>query len=68
MSKAIDLTGMRFGHWTVLERAGSVKYESTGVMPTWLCRCDCGKERVVLGKKLKNGRSQSCGCFRKDRK
>jgi hypothetical protein len=29
----------------------------------WICRCDCGKETVVLGDHLRNGSIQSCGCF-----
>jgi len=29
----------------------------------WLCLCDCGNEKVVLGDKLKDGNTQSCGCY-----
>jgi len=29
----------------------------------WLCLCDCGNEKVVLGDKLKNGNTKSCGCY-----
>ena len=29
------------------------------------CICDCGKETVVMGKNLRTGNSQSCGCGRK---
>ena len=53
MPKTIDLTGQRFGSWTVLEPRAGYK---------WLCFCDCGTEREVLSKSLKNGRSTSCGC------
>lgn len=31
-------------------------------MTMWLCRCDCGTERVVIGSMLRNGHSKSCGC------
>jgi hypothetical protein len=27
----------------------------------WLCRCDCGTERVVDGRDLRNDHSKSCG-------
>lgn len=27
----------------------------------WLCRCDCGTEREVLSKNLRDGRSTACG-------
>lgn len=29
----------------------------------WLCRCDCGKEFVTLGKSLRSGLTKSCGCY-----
>ena len=55
---ALDITGQRFGRWTVLERT---KNNAFGAL-RWRCRCDCGSERVVLGRHLRSGRSQSCGC------
>lgn len=55
-TKLIDLTGQRFGKWTVLSKAPS----RGGVR--WQCRCDCGTEAVVYSMGLRNGRSQSCGC------
>ena len=68
MSKLIDLSGKRFGRLTVIERYGtyiSPADESKAV--TWLCRCDCGAKTVVLGSNLKSGRSQSCGCLRREK-
>jgi len=32
----------------------------------WLCQCDCGNTKVVLGDKLKNGNTQSCGCYQQE--
>ena len=29
----------------------------------WTCLCDCGNIKVVLGFKLANGNTQSCGCY-----
>lgn len=55
------MTGKRVGTWTVLAR-GSYKSH-----PTWLCRCDCGVEREVLGPNLRKGGSQNCGCQREHR-
>lgn len=31
----------------------------------WFCLCDCGAVKVVLGDKLKNGNTKSCGCLGK---
>lgn len=66
MSKLIDITGRRFGRWTVLERAGSARRGFT-VSSLWLCRCDCGTEKIVRGDNLRNGSTQSCGCLRNER-
>ena len=68
MSKLIDLSGKRFGRLNVIERYGtyvSPADESKAV--TWLCRCDCEAKTVVLGSNLKSGRSQSCGCLRREK-
>jgi len=59
MSKLIDMTGQRFGRLVVIERA-----ENKGHETAWLCRCDCGKKAIVIGRNLrrKNG-TKSCGCL-----
>jgi hypothetical protein len=57
--KRVDLTGQRFGRWIVLEYADSTVYGKG----KWLCRCDCGTIRNVLGDNLKSGKTQSCGCW-----
>lgn len=54
----IDLTGQRFGKWTVLYR--TEKRNSGGII-YWHCRCDCGREKDVLGTSLRQKRSLSCG-------
>lgn len=54
-----DLSGMKFGKRTVLERAYD-KNKSKGAR--WLCQCECGVQRVVFGRNLRNGASKSCGC------
>ena len=55
--RMIDLTGKRFGSWTVLSLS-----ETRYIQRKWHCRCDCGTEREVQGTALRNGISQSCGC------
>lgn len=53
----IDLTGQRFGSWTV--RAPGAK---VGMHMGWECWCDCGSgPRVVPGARLRGGHSLSCG-------
>lgn len=60
--KALELTGQRFGMLTVIERAGSYRHD-TAQFATWLCRCNCGNEKIVIGANLKAGRTKSCGCM-----
>lgn len=58
----IDLTGKKFGLWTVL-KLGEVRENSKGKKSTfWLCRCACGVERLVFGGSLTYGSSKCCGC------
>ncbi len=60
----IDLTGRRFGRWTVLSRTP----RSTPGQSLWHCRCDCGVEKpAVLYGALVKGASQSCGCLRMEK-
>jgi hypothetical protein len=58
MAKVIEMTGLRYGRWTVL---GPGEPAADG-RTTWHCRCDCGVERPVRGEKLHGGSSASCGC------
>lgn len=62
MGNFIDLTGQRFGRWTVIARGSNA---SDGAA-RWRCRCDCGKEHIVRGRDLRAGVSKSCGCLQKD--
>lgn len=56
-----DMTGQRFGRWTVLRMA--VRTSTDGHKRTaCLCRCDCGTERVVYAQSLRAGVTKSCGC------
>lgn len=59
MASRIDLTGRRFGRLVAIRDAGADKSRNR----TWLCLCDCGKEKVVSSALLKNGNVQSCGCL-----
>lgn len=50
---------MRFGRWFVLDDTMALHGR-----PMFLCRCECGTERLVLRDSLRTGRSLSCGCLR----
>ena len=57
MGKLSDLTGLKFGRLTVIQRSGTKNGHVA-----WLCKCDCGKTIVTIGNLLKSGKSKSCGC------
>lgn len=54
-----DLTDLKFGRLTVIERAGKNKYGNV----CWRCRCDCGNFCTVAGGNLTKGNTKSCGCL-----
>lgn len=63
MPRLIDLTGQRFGRLTVIERANK---PGEGYSPTWLCKCDCGNTKIVVGQSLRSGITVSCGCWQRE--
>lgn len=63
MSGFKDLTGQRFGKWSVVSRAENNKHG----LAMWRCRCDCGEESIVSGENLRNGASSSCGCVSREK-
>ena len=61
MPKKIDLTNQQFGDWIVIREATKEEKEQRpGAY--WLCKCSCGKEKIVNGQTLRKGESKSCGC------
>lgn len=59
-----DLTDMRFGKWTVLERSYD-KSKSKGAK--WLCQCECGSKVELVSHLILSGHTQSCGCLRSEK-
>lgn len=52
------LIGHRFSKLVVV----SFSHSSGGVLH-WMCKCDCGGEKVVSGGSLSSGMTKSCGCL-----
>lgn len=61
MGKLIDISGQRFGRLVVIHRVYSHNANSR-----WLCKCDCGNEKVILSGSLISGSANSCGCIKKE--
>lgn len=55
-----DLTGQRFGRWTVVERGPP----DQNWQSRWRCLCDCGTTGLASRNNLLRGISTSCGCTR----
>lgn len=62
-NQAKELRGRRFGKLEVLGRVELERPCTNGQRSGWFCRCDCGKEVVVIRKDLLSGKVQSCGCL-----
>ena len=60
--RAKDLTGMKFGKLTVLQK--SEKKYLNSHFPFWECQCECGNKVVARAGSLIAGNTQSCGCLR----
>lgn len=54
-----DVIGKTYGKLTVLGFAS--KRDKTG-HKYFLCRCECGKEKVIAANHVRSGLSRSCGC------
>lgn len=54
-----DLTGRRFGRYTVLEYS----HRGKNWAAHWRCQCDCGAVKVVAAGALRSGNTASCGCL-----
>lgn len=62
MRKWPSLIGQRFGMLTVTGQALSTSRGNR----RWICKCDCGTEKVVAGSNLSRGTTVSCGCKRRN--
>ena len=51
-----DLTGQKFGEWKVFEYAGNKNGRRDSY---WVCECECGIKKYVVGYTLTSGSSKS---------
>jgi len=54
----VDMIGKTYGRWTVIGYGHDNRHA--------LCKCSCGTTREVRVDHLKDGRSLSCGCIKKE--
>lgn len=60
MSSYVKHVGGKFNKWTVVDHFKNDRE----VM--FKCICDCGNAKDVCARNVLNGRSKSCGCFKKE--
>lgn len=54
-----DISGTRSGKLVAISFAGKKNGRSL-----WLCKCDCGGEKIVLGSHITTNRRTHCGCVK----
>ena len=60
MGRGIDETGNKYGKWLVIEKVDNP--QKNGAL--FRCRCDCGHEQNILGKRLRAGETRGCNACR----
>ncbi|OGM75062.1 hypothetical protein A2191_03500 [Candidatus Woesebacteria bacterium RIFOXYA1_FULL_38_9] len=59
-----DIKNKRFGKLKVI-RMVQTPMKDTRHGKWWLCECDCGNQKIMMGVSLRTGKSKSCGCGNK---
>ena len=63
--KKENLLGQKFTRLTVIAETEPVgKRQRTA----WLCKCECGNEKIVKADELKSGDTKSCGCWNQEKR
>lgn len=63
MARLIAKANDKYNRWTFIEK----KVDDTGRQIGWICRCDCGTERLIkTPNTILHGKSQSCGCYKSE--
>lgn len=58
MTKKLQIEGKRFGKILVIKKSSKTRNNKT----YWLCKCDCGIMKDIIGSSLTSGNTKSCGC------
>jgi len=62
MSSFINIVGRRFGRLIAIKTNSTSKNGDV----LWLCKCDCGNEKIIRCSSLTSGKTKSCGCLHKE--
>lgn len=64
--KMHDLTGLYFGKLQVIKKAENIIRPSGKQKTAWVCKCECGNEKIIETDRLTRGITKSCGCIKKE--
>jgi hypothetical protein len=56
------MIGQKFNRLTVVKEEEKLRYKNQTVR-RFLCQCECGNEKVIIGAHIRTGKIQSCGCY-----
>ena len=62
MSQRIDMIGKKYGRLTIL----NLHHKDKNSRLFYLCRCDCGDEKIINGERIRKGKTKSCGCYNRE--
>jgi len=62
VGRFIDLIGQKFGRLLPIKSVGKNRHGQY----QWLCKCSCGEEKIIDGNSLRNSKTKSCGCLRRE--
>lgn len=57
-----DISGERFNFLTVIKQVPKPSHIVSNYT-FWLCKCDCGNEKIIDKNALTSGNTKSCGCY-----
>lgn len=61
------MPGERYGRLTIIKEVGTIIRKPRLYERMFLCRCDCGNEKLTSLQRLKKGDVRSCGCLKRDK-
>lgn len=66
MRQPYELSGQSFGRLTVIDRAPNPGTRKNDTATYWNCVCLCGETTVKRGYSLTSGKTNSCGCLKRE--
>lgn len=62
----LNLLNKQFGRLTVIQKLETRRTSGGNPVARWLCKCQCGNERIVSTCSLRQGKTKSCGCLNRE--